>query len=78
MRSTIVLQDGPIGEVGVNGDQIEDILGFVINKLKELNQPPLDNEETAHAITHCEEAYHWLMARRAERVFREVEGTAQP
>lgn len=78
MFSTIVLQSGPIKEVGINGDQIDDLLEYVVQTLKELNQPPFNARETSLAITHCEEALHWLAARTAARVQRGVEGTGTP
>lgn len=76
--STIVLQDGPVGEVGENGDQIDDLLAYVIERLREFNQPPHDNPHTLLAIAHCEEAQQWLAVRTAERTQRGVEGTSQP
>jgi hypothetical protein len=39
--SDLVIQDGPVREVGVNGDQIEDILSFVVEFLKSVNVTPI-------------------------------------
>lgn len=78
MYSTLVVQDGPTGEVGVNGDQIEDILEFVIGKLREFNKPPYRAQETTLAIQDCESALYWLHRRTARRLRRGVEGTSKP
>jgi hypothetical protein len=75
--SAIRWQEGTVSEVGVTGDQPESILPSVIARLRALNrQSP--NRETSLAITHCEEALHWLQARTASRIARGVEGTRQP
>ena len=78
MYSTMVIQDGPISEVGVNGDQIDDIIEFVLDKLREFNQPPHSNRETSLAITDIESARNWLLQRTRNRTERGVEGTNQP
>ncbi len=78
MYSSIVLQNGPVKEHGVNGDQIDEILAFVVDTLRGFNQPPYNSRETSLAITHCEEALHWLEARTKTREARGVEGTSQP
>lgn len=76
LGSVLVWQDGPISEVGVAGDQPETILPYVIARLRAVStfHP---NRETSLAITHCEEALHWLEARKADRITRGVEGTDQ-
>jgi hypothetical protein len=76
--STMVIQNGPVRENGVNGDQIDDILRFVVDRLREFSQPPHDNDDTAVAIELCEGALYRLAKRTAEREARGVEGTSQP
>lgn len=73
MGFTIVLQDGPIGESGVNGMQITEALEFIKEIYKELNSayPCRENSIT---ITKIEEAIHWQDARTKDREARGVEG----
>jgi hypothetical protein len=73
----IVWQDGPVSEVGVQGDQPETILPIIIDRLRTVSKDH-PNRETSLAITHCEEALHWLQARKADREARGVEGTNEP
>lgn len=70
---TCSLQDGPIGEVGVNGMQLTEVLDFVKEVFKELNSayPCRENSLT---ITKIEEAIHWQDARTKDRESRGVEG----
>jgi hypothetical protein len=75
--STIVLQDGPVRENGVNGDQIDEVLRFVVETLRKFNQPPYESDYTTRAIALCDEALDELAARTNERVARGVEGTSQ-
>ena len=71
-------QVGPVREDGVNGAQIDEVLAACVEKLRALNQPPYDTRETSLAITHIEEAIHWLEARTRDRIRRGVEGTSIP
>jgi hypothetical protein len=76
--SRIVWQDRPRSETGgvLVGDVPETILPLVINRLRHLNhEPNTPSRETSLAITRCEEALHWLGARRADRDARGVAGT---
>lgn len=76
--SEIVWQDAPRSETGgvLVGDLPEGILPLVIDRLRVLNtNPTTKSRETSLAITHCEEALHWLLARRADREARGVAGT---
>lgn len=71
----IMFQKGPIREVGVNGCHQEDLLAIVIDRLRSFQQGPFPCRENALALTHCEEAMHWLNHRTADRFKRNVEGT---
>jgi len=72
----IDFQNGPIGEVGVNGCQVEDVIDAAIHRLQELNAPPHNNRETSLAITALEQAKLWLIKRTMDREARGVEGTS--
>lgn len=78
MFSTLVLQNGPIKEYGVNGDQIEELIKWCQDRLIEFNQPPYYTVETAIAIQHLELALERLLVRTAKRQQRGVEGTSTP
>ena len=61
------------------GDIPETILPLVIARLRVLNhEPNTPSRETSLAITHCEEALHWLESRRRDREERLVSGTYAP
>ncbi len=72
-RVAIMIQDGPIGDVGVNGIQVTDMLNFVKEIYHSLNKayPCRENSLT---ITKIEEAIHWQDARTKDRESRGVEG----
>jgi hypothetical protein len=79
--STLNWQDRPRGGTGGSlvGDTPETMLPLVIARLRQLNhEPNTPGRETSLAITHCEEALHWLTARRADRDARGVTGTPRP
>ena len=78
MYSTIKLQDGPIKEVGVNGDQIEDLVEYCWRTLKSFNTAPHACRENSIALTKLEEAHMWLLRRKRDRELRGVEGTSAP
>jgi hypothetical protein len=67
-----------IAEHGVNGTTNEEVIATLIERLQSLNQPPYSCKENACAITHLEEALHWLEARTRNRQKRKVEGTPTP
>ena len=71
-------QDGPIQEHGVNGVTNEEVIIALAERLNGLNQAPFNCRENSLAITHLEEALHWLQARTTNRQVRGVEGTYQP
>lgn len=71
-------QDGPLREFGVNGTTNEEVIGLLVERLRSLNQPPFSCRENSLAITHLQEAQHWLYRRTMERSQRGVEGTTTP
>lgn len=71
----IRFQNGPIGEAGVNGISGEALLTIVEDRLKSFQAGPYACRENAIALTHIQDALHWLHHRTRERVARGVEGT---
>ncbi len=74
-HSTILFQNGPIPEVGVNGLTHEALLAIVADRLRSFQKGPFACKANACALTHIEEAQHWLQQRTLERMRRGVEGT---
>lgn len=70
------IQDGPIGEVGINGCQVSDMLVFVKELFKSLNND-FPCRENSLTITKLEEAIHWQDARTKDRESRGVEGRSE-
>lgn len=75
--TTILFQNGPIGEKGVNGITQEVLLAIVIDRLEGFQAGPYRSRENAIALTHLQEAQMWLQTRTRERMARGVEGTHQ-
>lgn len=73
----IQFQNGPIAENGVNGITQEVLLAIVEDRLKSFQAGPYACRENALALTHLQEAMHWLHHRTRERMARGVEGTHQ-
>lgn len=71
----IIFQNGPIAEVGVNGLTQEVLLAIVADRLRSFQEGPYKCKANACALTHIEEAQHWLQQRTLERMRRGVEGT---
>jgi len=71
----ILFQNGPIAEVGVNGVTHEALLAVVADRLRSFQKGPFACKANACALTHIEEAMHWLQQRTIERRRRGVEGT---
>lgn len=71
----IVFQNGPIAEVGVNGVTHEALLAILCDRLRGFQSGPYACKANACALTHLEEALHWLQQRTIERMRRGVEGT---
>jgi hypothetical protein len=67
-------QNGPINEVA-NGIQNEDLLTILIDRMQGFQSGKFACRENAIALTHLQDAMHWLLHRTRERVARGVEGT---
>ncbi|MGY6251603.1 hypothetical protein ACXIUS_29435 [Bosea thiooxidans] len=74
-HATILFQNGPINEVGVNGVTQEVLLAIVADRLRSFQAGPYSCRENALALTKIEEAQHWLQQRTIARMRRGVEGT---
>lgn len=74
-HSTVLFQNGPINEVGVNGVTHEALLAIVIDRLRSFQAGPFSCRENALALTKLEEATHWLQQRTIRRMRAGVEGT---
>jgi len=75
-------QKGPLGRgadrVGANGAFVETVIDVLVQRLsffQEAANGKFKCKENACAITHLQEALHWLDARTKNREAREVEGT---
>lgn len=73
-RATILFQNGPIKDVGVNGITHEALMAIVADRLRSFQKGPFACKENEQALLHVEEALHWLQARTLERLRRGVEG----
>lgn len=74
-KTVIFFQNGPIPENGVNGLTQEVLLAIVADRLRSFQAGPYSCKENACALTHIEEAQHWLQQRTLARMRRGVEGT---
>lgn len=76
-HSTILFQNGPVGPGGdgTNGLTHEALLAIVADRLRGFQGGPYKCKENACALTHIEEAIHWLQQRTIARMRRGVEGT---
>lgn len=74
---TVLFQNGPIAEAGVNGITQEVLLEIVADRLRSFQVGPFACRENALALTKIEEAQHWLQQRTLARMRRGVEGTNQ-
>lgn len=75
--TVIRFQNGPINADGngVNGLTHEVLLAIVADRLRSFQKGPYACKANACALTHIEEAQHWLQQRTLERMRRGVEGT---
>lgn len=75
--TNINFQNGPINADGngVNGLTHEVLLAIVADRLRGFQAGPYACKANACALTHIEEAQHWLQQRTLERMRRGVEGT---
>lgn len=74
-RMTILFQNGPIAEAGVNGITQEVLLAVVMDRLQAFQRGPYACEENAMALTSVDTALQWLQERTRARMSRGVEGT---
>lgn len=72
---TILFQNGPINEAGLNGVTQEALLAIVADRLRSFQSGQYACRENALALTKIEEAQHWLHSRTLSRIQRGVEGT---
>lgn len=74
---TVDFQEGPIGEVGVNGVSNEMLITMVIARLRGFQNSEYSSRDNALAITDLENALLRLNKRTYDREARKVEGTSQ-
>lgn len=74
-HSTILFQNGPIQEVGVNGITHEALIAVVIDRLECFQSGPYSNEYNQEALESLRDALAALQTRTAIRTARGVEGT---
>lgn len=76
-HATVLFQNGPVGEVGINGITNEALLAVVIDRLRGFQSGQYACRENALALTNLEQAMHWLHHRTRDRTVRGVESTNQ-
>jgi hypothetical protein len=72
---TLAFQNGPIGDVGVNGVTQETLLAILIDRLEGFQSGSFANNYNAAALFHLQAAQLQLLERTRERMSRGVEGT---
>jgi hypothetical protein len=70
----VAWQNGTMKQHGVNGSLVEDLLEAVRARLQFYQDSKFACRENALALTHVEEALHWMDHRTADRGVRGVEG----
>jgi len=70
----INFQNGPIGEVGLNGLTHEILLAICADRLRSFQEGDFRCRENALALTKIEEAMNWFHFRTRNRIRRGVEG----
>lgn len=68
-------QNGPIGEVGVNGITHEALLAVLVDRMECFQNGPFACAENREALASLKMAQHWLLERTKGRMERGVEGT---
>ncbi|MEY5098079.1 MAG: hypothetical protein RJA36_798 [Pseudomonadota bacterium] len=76
-HSTLLFQNGPIAEVGVNGITHEALLAVVIDRMEGFQAGPYKCNENALALAHLKQAVGHLHARTQRREQAGTEGTHQ-
>lgn len=74
---SILFQNGPIAEHGVNGISNEALLAIVEDRLLGFQAGEYACRENALALTAIQEAMMWLQKRTRDRLARGVEGTSK-
>lgn len=74
-HTTLLFQNGPIAEVGVNGITHEALLAVLIDRLECFQAGKFANEYNAAALDHLRSAQGVLLDRTRARMARGVEGT---
>lgn len=77
MGLRIEFQNGPLNETPPNGLSNEALLAVVIDRLQGFQSGEYKCRENAIALTHLEDAMHWLQHRTRARLARGVEGTSK-
>ena len=76
--TTILFQNGPIAEVGINGITHETMLAILDHRLECFQRGPFACPENAQALFHIQQAQKVLQARTLRRMAQGVEGTHKP
>lgn len=76
-HATVLFQNGPIKEVGVNGVTHEALLAIVIDRMKSFQAGPYACDDNEEALFHLKAALECLQRRTQRRIARGVEGTHQ-
>lgn len=71
----VYFQNGPIGEVGVNGITHEALLAILVDRLECFQAGPFANKYNGVALDYLRGAQDILQQRTKERMNRGVEGT---
>lgn len=74
-HSTVLFQNGPINEVGVNGITHEVMLAILIDRLEGFQKGPYAHGYNADALSSLRSAQASLQQRTRDRLARGVEGT---
>lgn len=74
-HSTVLFQNGPIAEVGVNGVTHEALLAILIDRLECFQRGAYACFTNQCALEELRAAQSWLNVRTRERMARGVEGT---
>jgi hypothetical protein len=74
-HATILFQNGPIAEFGVNGITQEVLIAILIDRLQAFQAGPFANDYNAAALAHLQSAQGALFDRTRNRMTRGVEGT---
>ena len=74
-HTTILFQNGPIKEVGVNGVTAEALIAICMDRLRGFQAGPYACDANHAALDHLSQALHYLQIRTRERIARGVEGT---